>query len=172
MTTAEPPDVGLRAWAAGDLWLLERLLGDPAMTEHLGGPDTPEAIRARHERYLAADPAHNGIYTIVLGAEGLPVGWVGYWESDWRGETVWECGWHVLPEHQGRGIATLAAALMLEGVRRRGTHRYLHAFPAVDNAPSNALCRTLGFTLLGEAEVEYPRGRMMQANEWRFDVLG
>lgn len=33
--------VVLRPWAAGDLELLERLMGDPRMTEHFGGPETP-----------------------------------------------------------------------------------------------------------------------------------
>lgn len=47
--------VALRPWAAGDQWLPERLLGDPEMTCYLGGPESPEAIRARHERYLVND---------------------------------------------------------------------------------------------------------------------
>jgi len=42
-------DVDIRPWSDGDLPLLERLMGDPAMTEHLGGPETPEKIRERHE---------------------------------------------------------------------------------------------------------------------------
>lgn len=162
--------VSLRPWATDDLPLLERLLGDPAMTEHLGGPESPDAIRSRHERYLAADPARNGIYAITLGPEATPVGWIGYWEADWNDETVWECGWHVLPEYQGRGIARQAAVLMIGRVRDHGVHRYLHAFPAVDNIWSNALCRTLGFDLRGEVEVEYPRGSMMRAYDWRLDL--
>jgi hypothetical protein len=34
--------VRLEPWGEGDLPLLEKLMGDPAMTEHLGGPETPE----------------------------------------------------------------------------------------------------------------------------------
>lgn len=37
----------------------------------------------------------------MAGPDAEAVGWVGYWESEWRGETVWECGWSVLPEAQG-----------------------------------------------------------------------
>jgi hypothetical protein len=44
-------DIGLRPWAGGDYDLLARLLGGPAMTEHLGGPETPEQLRRRHQRY-------------------------------------------------------------------------------------------------------------------------
>ena len=36
------------------------------------------------------------------------------------------------------------------------THRYFHAFPSVDNAPSNAICRKLGFELLGACDFEFP----------------
>jgi len=162
--------VRLRPWAADDLPLLVRLLGDPEMMQHLGGPDTPDAIEARHQRYLASDPAKGGLFAIIAGREAEAVGWVGYWESEWQDEPAWECGWHVLPEWQGRGVATAGTALMLEQARQRRTFRYIHAFPSVDNAASNALCRTLGFESFGEVRVEYPRGIMMRANDWRLDL--
>ena len=163
-------DVALRPWAAGDLWLLQRLLGDPEMTRHLGGPESQEAIRARHERFLVADPESHGLFAVTAGPAAEAVGWVGYWESEWRGELVWECGWNVLPEAQGRGVATAAAALMIDDARRRGRHRHLHAIQAVGNAASNALCRRLGFELLGEVEVDYPTGVVMRSNDWRLDL--
>ena len=56
------------------------------------------------------------------------------------------------------------------GARARATHRFLHAFPSVDNAPSNAICRKLGFTLLGECDFEYPPGNRMRCNDWRLDL--
>jgi RimJ/RimL family protein N-acetyltransferase len=46
----------------------------------------------------------------------------------------------------------------------------MHAFPAVGNAPSNAVCDRLGFALLGEVEVEYPPASMMTCNDWRLDL--
>ena len=140
------------------------------MMRHLGGPESPDALRARHERYLLADPEKNGLFAVTIGPDAEAVGWVGYWESEWHGETVWECGWSILPEAQGRGIATAAAALLIDDARRRGTHRWLHALPSVDNVASNALCRSLGFELVGEAEVDYPKGHMMRSNDWRLDL--
>lgn len=163
-------DVALRPWATGDLRLLQRLLGAPEMTRYLGGPESPEAIRARHERFLVADPESHGLFAVTAGPAAEAVGWVGYWESEWHGELVWECGWNVLPEAQGRGVATTAAALMIDDARRRGRHRHLHAIQAVDNAASNALCRRLGFALLGEAEVDYPSGVVMRSNDWLLDL--
>lgn len=164
--------VGIRPWSAGDLSLLERLLGDPAMMEHLGGPDTRDAIRARHERYLGFDGSSEGVFAIVVGSDETPAGWIGYWTTSWHDEDVWECGWHVLPERQSRGVATAAAVLAIEHARARGGCRWMHAFPAVDNVASNALCRRLGFTSLGEVDVEYPVGHMMHSNDWCLDLLG
>ncbi len=173
--TRIPPErateVDIRPWAEGDAPLLQRLLGDPVMTEHLGGPETPEKIALRHERYLPAAGSGGGEqFAIVVGPERVAVGWTGYWESEWRARSVWEIGWSVLAEHQGRGVAAQAAALLISRLRSVGRHRYIYAFPSVDNAASNAVCRKLGMTFGGATEIEYPRGRFMNANEWRLDM--
>ena len=135
------------------------------MMEHLGGPETPEKIAERHERYLA-DP---GCLKIVDGGEAL--GWVGYWDREWRGATVYEIGWAVLPEAQGRGVATAATRLAVDAARATGRHRHIHAFPSVENPASNAICAKAGFTLLAEAlEFEYPPGSVMRCNDWGLDL--
>lgn len=41
----------------------------------------------------------------------------------------------------------------------------------MDNPPSNALCRKLGFTLVEECEVEYPVGSFTRCNDWRLDLV-
>lgn len=162
-------DVALRPWAEGDFDLLVRLLGDAEATRYLGGPETPEKLRTRHERYVAN--AGPGVcYAVVVGTEQTAAGWVGYWESKWDGERVWEIGWNVVPEWQGRGVATTATRLMLDAIRAEGAHRFVHAFPSVDNAASNALSRRVGMECLGEVEVEYPPGRPMRSNDWRLDL--
>jgi RimJ/RimL family protein N-acetyltransferase len=158
--------VRIEPWGPDDLPLLERLLGDPAMMEHLGGPETPDQIAARHARYLADKVS--GLFRILC--DGEPAGWVGYWTRDWREREVYEVGWSVLPEQQGRGIATLATSQAIELARREGQHRFMHAFPSVDNVASNAICRKLGFELLGDIEFEYPKGRLMRCNDWRLEL--
>ena len=68
---------------------------------------------------------------------------------------------------------TRNAARDRPGARGRplgGKHRFVHAFPSVDNAPSNAICRKAGFTLLGERDFEYPPGHPLRSNDWRFDL--
>lgn len=168
---AERIAVRIEPWGAGDLALLEKLMGDPAMMEHLGGPESHEKILDRQSRYEAlTDPSETQMYRIVVAATGEAVGSVGYWEREWRGDVVYEAGWSVLPAFQGRGIAGAATALVVAKVMAAGKHRYLHAFPGVDNPPSNALCRKLGFTLLGACEFEYPPGHIMRCNDWRLDL--
>jgi RimJ/RimL family protein N-acetyltransferase len=160
----------LRAWSEGDLALLERLMGDPGMTEHLGGPESPEKIRDRHRRYLRGF-GEGGMFVIAVGREGSAAGSIGYWSRQWQGEQVWETGWSVLPEFQGRGIATEATTIIVERARTGGTHRSIHAFPSVDNAASNAICRRASFTLQGQYDFEYPPGHMMRCNDWSLDLF-
>jgi RimJ/RimL family protein N-acetyltransferase len=161
--------VTIEPWGPDDLPLLEWLMGDPEMTEHLGGPESPEKIAERHERYLHAQ-AGDRMFKIVDEQTGEGVGSVGYWDKDWRGGTVYEVGWSVLPEYQGRGIAVAATRLAIEHARRDGAHRWVHAFPNVANEASNAICRKLGFELLEALEFEYPKGHFMTCNDWRLDL--
>jgi RimJ/RimL family protein N-acetyltransferase len=162
--------VSIQPWSATDLPLLQKLMGDPAMTEHIGGPESPEKIADRQLRYESATGTGDRMFKIVDDATGESVGSVGYWPRDWRGEQVYEVGWSVLPEFQGRGIAGDATEQALAHARAAAACRFVHAFPAVDNAPSNAICRRLGFTLLEQTEFEYPPRNFMRCNDWRLDL--
>jgi RimJ/RimL family protein N-acetyltransferase len=163
--------VRLEPWGEGDLPLLRRLLGDPAMTAHLGGPESEKKLRERQARYEQLDDSGAGQMFKIVDESGEAVGSVGYWEKEWRDGTVYETGWSVLPEHQGRGLAVAGTKLVIEEARRQQRHRYLHAFPGVENEPSNAICRKLGFELLEALEFEYPPGNSMRCNDWRLDLL-
>jgi RimJ/RimL family protein N-acetyltransferase len=163
--------VRLEPWGEDDLPLLRRLLGDPAMTVHLGGPESESKLVERQARYAsAAEPGREQMFKIV-DENGEATGSVGYWEKEWRGGTVYETGWSVLPEHQGRGLASAATRLVIDEARAQRRHRYLHAFPSVENAPSNAICRKLGFELLGALDFEYPPGNLLSCNDWRLDLF-
>jgi RimJ/RimL family protein N-acetyltransferase len=155
--------VSLRPWEPGDLELLRRLVGDPAMMVHLGGPEPDERIADRHRRYLALASTQFKIL-----ADGVPAGWVGHWERDWQDEPIYETGWSVLPAFQGRGLATAAMRQLLPLVP--ADRRFLGAFPHVDNVASNAVCRRLGFTLYGPLDVEYPPGHVARLNDWRLEL--
>ncbi|WP_117211354.1 GNAT family N-acetyltransferase [Allorhizocola rhizosphaerae] len=157
-------DIRLEPWTEHDLDLLRRL-NTPETTEHLGGPESDEKIVDRLARYAALAT----MFRIVV--DGEPAGSIGFWEKEWRGATVYETGWGIVREHWGRGLATAAGALMIE--RARGLHRlqYMHAFPKVQHAASNAICRKLGFTLVGECDFEYPVGNPIRCNDWRLGLF-
>jgi RimJ/RimL family protein N-acetyltransferase len=156
--------IQLEPWGEGDLALLQALLGDPAMMEHLGGPESPEKIAERQGRYVG-NPS-----SLKILVDGADAGWVGFWEREWRGEPIYEMGWSVLPGFQGRGVASEATRLALEAARASDGPRSVHAFPPPDNGASNAVCRNTGFELLGEVEFEYPKGVFSPSNDWRFDL--
>jgi RimJ/RimL family protein N-acetyltransferase len=166
------PALKIRPWSKDDLSLLQRLMGDPVMTEYLGGIETPDQIRKRHERYCSIiDAGKDSMFVIVVGTDNTAAGSVGYWEKEWQGQYVWEMGWSVLPGFQGQGVATRAAILALEMARSQKVHQFVHAFPSVDNLPSNAICRKVGFKLQGACDFEYPKGHFMHCNDWRLDLF-
>ncbi|WP_031524298.1 GNAT family N-acetyltransferase [Streptomyces sp. NRRL F-5123] len=179
-------DVRLAPWSEPALALLRRI-NTPEMRRHVGGPESEDALLARHRRYLDMPATGSGrMYAVLLAGPGTAgeewaageemVGSIAYFRRDWRGEEIYETGWNVLPPYQGRGVAAAAGAALvalLRGAPRTPrTPRHLHAFPSVDNAPSNALCRRLGFRLLGPCDFEYPRGSgtMMRSNDWCLDL--
>lgn len=161
--------VKLEPWGSGDLELLERLMGDPQMTEHLGGPESAEKLRQRQHRYEALEGGDR-MFKIVDEESGSGVGSVGFWTKEWRDHPVYEIGWMVVPEFQGRGIAVAATAQAIELAKHDAMHRCMHAFPNVDNTASNAICRKLGFELLEACDFEFPKGHFMTCNDWRLDL--
>jgi RimJ/RimL family protein N-acetyltransferase len=166
-----PPEVLLEPWGGDDLPLITQIMGTPEMTEFLGGPESPEKLADRLARYRASTTPESRMFKIVDVASGEGVGSVGYWERSWRGGTVYETGWSVIPAFQGRGIAARATELAIEAARTERRNRYLHAYPLVENGASNALCRKLGFTLLGASDFEYPEGNPIRCNDWRLDLF-
>lgn len=164
------PALRIEPFTEADLDLLRRL-NTPEMKEHLGGLETDEQLRVRHRRYLNFAPSQGCMFRIVLPG-GEPAGTVGYGERTWQGSAVYDMGWQVLPAYQGRGIASAAARAGAVHAAGQHKHRYLHAFPSVDNAPSNAICHKVGFALAGECDFEYPARHFMRSNDWVLDLAG
>lgn len=170
-TTINPAfEIDLRPWRADDIGLMQRLLGDPAMTVYLGGPETPQQLQTRLDRYLSLGPAAGRMFVITVGPDRVPAGSVGFWPHAVAGEPALETGWSVLLEFQGHGVGTMATARCLRIAAATGGYRTIHAYPAVDNAASNAVCRKLGFELLGQMDYEYPKGSWMTCNDWSLEL--
>lgn len=151
----------------------ERRANTPQMKEHLGGVEPEERLVARHERILAYEKEGRGrmfLITVPDPQPPGPVGSIGYWQREWHGETVWETGWQILPEFQGRGLAGEATIAVLRRAAAEGGPRWVFAYPNVTNRASNAVCRRAGFTLLGEEPFEYPPGTPIRCCVWRYDL--
>lgn len=161
----------LRRWAADDIDLL-RAANTPDMTAHLNGPETEQQILERNARYLRLGEEGAARNFVIVDQDDRPLGSIAYWHADWRGEPALETGWFVLPEAQGRGVASRAIDLVVEDVRaHRGARRFLTAFPAIDNAASNGVCRHGGFTLVGTFTEDF-RGAALTMNEWALALDG
>jgi RimJ/RimL family protein N-acetyltransferase len=159
--------ITLERWGDGDLPLLERY-NTPEMTEHLGGPETPEQLVERQARYLRLwQTGEARMFRIEL--DGVPVGGIGYWQVDHEGEPAWETGWAIEPAWQGRGIAKEALRLVIRRVADDGSRRLLVAYPGVDNGPSNGLCRGAGFEHRGSGTIPW-RGGQLAFNTWVLDM--
>ena len=163
----------------GTMWLepwddrglpFARRANAPEMMTFLGGPEPDSALVDRDRRIRATAPGAGRMFLVMLPGEPDPVGSVGYWERHWGTEVVWELGWSVLPGFQGRGLAARATRAVLGYAARERRHRWAHAFPRIDNGPSNAICRKTGFELVGECDFEFPKGHPIRCNDWRCDL--
>jgi RimJ/RimL family protein N-acetyltransferase len=170
MTSDSEHRVWLERWHFDDLPVLERS-NTPEMTSFLGGPESDQQIIARHAKFLHLwETGEARMFSIRSATEIEPVGSVGYWQKQWRGIEVYETGWSVHTAHQGHCIAARALSECLQFAADNGDRDHVFAFPRTDNAASNALCRRTGFTLIGEADFEYPKGHPIRVNEWMFDL--
>lgn len=152
--------------AAVDLYT--RMRCDPAMMDELGGPLLREGIADKVARDAKAAAEDTSWIKLIVPDEARPdcfAGSVMLWRDEEDGEPVSEIGWMVVPEFQGRGLGRQAVAQLLGLARADGRWGAIHAYPGVTNAPSNGICRSLGFTLLGQAEVTFA-DRLLHTNHW------
>ncbi|WP_380284065.1 GNAT family N-acetyltransferase [Kitasatospora purpeofusca] len=161
----------LRDVGYGDVDAYARMRCDPAMMAELGGPLPREGMAAkvgRDVRRAAADTDWIKMIVPDGAAPGVVAGTVTLWAHEDGGERISEIGWMVLPEFQGRGLGKRAVRALLELARDDGRWGLVHAFPATTNAPSNGICRALGFRLLGEQDVTFA-DRVLRTNHWLLD---
>ncbi|MCX4960738.1 GNAT family N-acetyltransferase [Streptomyces virginiae] len=161
----------LRDVRLGDVDAYVRMRCDPAMMIDLGGPLPREGMEDKVRRDVrSAESGTQWIKMIVLDEAdpAAPAGTVTLWSHSEDGEEMSEIGWMVLPEFQGRGVGKRAVRALLELARDDGRWGLVHAFPAATNAPSNGICRSLGFQYLEERDVAFA-DRVLKTNHWRID---
>lgn len=161
----------LRDVEPGDVGAYVRMRCDPVMMTELGGALPREGIEEKVARDVQDAKSGAALIKMIIPDDAEPgtvAGSAVLWTSERDGEPISEIGWMVLPEFQGKGVGKQAVRMLLEIARGQGRWGLVHAFPGVTNGPSNGICRSLGFTLAGEKEVEFS-GRVLRSNHWVID---
>lgn len=150
--------LGFRAWMPADLGMATTLWGDVRVTRLIGGPFTNEEVAER----LALE-IENGE---TLGLQYWPifrleddafVGCCGFRPHPAAGAL--ELGFHLLPEHWGRGYAGEAARAAIGHAFASLGAVAVYAGHHPENERSAALLERLGFRRIGE-ELYPPTGRL------------
>ncbi|MFF2658917.1 GNAT family N-acetyltransferase [Kitasatospora sp. NPDC058032] len=164
----------LRDVGHGDVDAYVRMRCDPLMMAELGGPQSREGMASRVGRDIERVAAGTDWIKMIVPDAAAPdvvAGAVNLWMQGSGDERTTEIGWMVLPEFQGRGLGKRAVHTLLEQAREDGRWGLVHAYPATTNAPSNGICRTLGFRLLGEQDTPFG-DRVIRSNHWVLDPRG
>jgi RimJ/RimL family protein N-acetyltransferase len=140
------PRLTYRQMTEADLDDMARLLGHPEVMAHYPRPRTREEaavwIRWNQDNY-----ARDGFGLWILhDRDGTFVGDCGLTWQTVDGVEDLELGYHLLPEHQGRGLATEAASASRDLARTRGIRRLI-AIIAPGNAASRRLAERVGLSL-------------------------
>jgi RimJ/RimL family protein N-acetyltransferase len=169
-TGQEEADMELRNLEIDDLPLYEAIHCDPRMMEHLGGPLPREGLAEKLRRDVASvEAGDTWVLKIVPDEVGTAAGTVAVWDHEVKGEMVTEIGWMVLPAFQGQGLGSEAVRAVLRRAQSEGRWTVIHAYPPVANAASNAMCRKMGFSNIGETDFTF-RDRILRCNHWQIDL--
>jgi len=155
----------LRHWEDSDVAAFFDLYSRDEVARWIGAhPRRPLATVAEAQERLARWHEHErglsapfGLWAIVLWSSGAPPGPpVGTLLllplADDNGPTgLVEVGWHLHPEHQGRGFVTQAARAVLDAAGKAGIDQVL-AITDLDNGPSQRVAERLGMTDEGVTE--------------------
>ena len=162
------PSFRLRDVQLGDADAYLRMRCDPVMMSELGGPQAREDVLGKLRRDVAAARSGDSWILMIELEEGQVAGTVVVWEHEVNGTHLSEIGWMVLPEYQDQGLASAAVREVLVRAGVEGRWGTVHAFSAFTNVASNALCRSVGFTLLGVEEIEFTArpGEFFVSNHW------
>jgi [ribosomal protein S5]-alanine N-acetyltransferase len=137
--------LGFRKWTNDDLDLAQGLWSNPEVTRLIGGPFTPEQVKARLEAEIAEDEQYGVQYWPVFAlADNEHVGCCGL--RHYRPlENICEHGFHIRLEHQGHGYAYEAAVSVIRFAFVRLKMAGIFAGHHPQNTASRHLLLKLGF---------------------------
>jgi RimJ/RimL family protein N-acetyltransferase len=133
------------AMTENDLDDMAALLGDPEVMRYYPRPksryEAQNWISWNQDLY---DRAGFGLWIIRSRETGAFIGDCGLTPQEVDGEVETEIGYHVRPEHQGRGYASEAAVACRDHARERLAVRRLIAIIDPRNVPSQRVAERIG----------------------------
>ena len=160
----------LREAHEGDLEFLQRITQTPGWLANIGprGTETREGALAYLERSFLTPYRTHGCGLWVIELDGVAAGLSGIVVR--AGTEFPDLGYALLPEFEGRGIATLAGQRVLQWASETGRWTHLDAYTMPHNEASNNVLRRLGFQDLGIVHLEAFNGEASQ--HWRTGLVG
>jgi [ribosomal protein S5]-alanine N-acetyltransferase len=144
--TFRTPRFDVRPWAAGDLFALHEVLGDPRVVwwdEEAGPLAHSQEVLDRVRQATERGRAGCGWFAVVERVSGEVVANVLLRTPTLEVDGI-EIGWHVRVADQGRGIATEVAAAAVDHARLRLGASRIIAVISLGNRPSERVAAKLG----------------------------
>jgi RimJ/RimL family protein N-acetyltransferase len=137
--------LGFRCWSDEDLPLAIELWGDPAVTAFIGGPFSPEAVRARLAQEIAQRQQCGLQYWPVFLLDGNRFAGCAGLRPYRNQQRIFELGIHLRPDFWGNGLATEAArALIDHGFQTLGAESLVAGHHPLNQSSRHVLLK-LGF---------------------------
>ncbi|WP_307722175.1 GNAT family N-acetyltransferase [Pseudoduganella umbonata] len=149
----------LRLWRAGDVEPFVALNADPAVTEFLPGPVTPEQAAALFDAQNAMYARHGCCYFAAeLKETGELAGFVGLKYQDFSVPFApcHEVGWRLASRYWGCGLASEGARAALRFGFERLALDEIVSFTVTDNARSRRLMQRLGMVRDPQGDFAHP----------------
>jgi hypothetical protein len=127
----------LRDVEPGDVGAYVRMRCDPVMMAELGGPQPREGMAAKVARDVQQAASDAAWIKMIIPDESVPgvvAGSIALWSHEDGQTSMSEIGWMVLPEFQGRGIATTTVRMLLALAREQDFWGLVDAFRKSLNA--------------------------------------
>ncbi|MFI6813702.1 GNAT family N-acetyltransferase [Nonomuraea sp. NPDC050328] len=155
MTIYTTDRLTVRMWtdSPADVKRLDDIMSREEVTRWLPGAVPPAAdLVPRYRAHSEPDPTL-GVWAIEERETGVVAGTILLKRLP-NGDDEVEVGWHLHPDMWGRGYATEAARGALERAWAAGIGEvYALTFP--DNHPSQAVCRRIGMSHIGQTDRWY-----------------
>lgn len=153
------PRLGFRLWSMTDLPFALRLWGDPEVTRLFGGPFSPQQVHGKLAREIETMRDHKVQYwPVFFLADGEFVGCCGLRPYKIE-DQIYELGFHFLPGHWGRGLASEAAQAAIPYAFDSLDVKGLFAGHHPDNGASKRVLEKLGFHFTHEG-IYPPTGQL------------